>query len=134
MPSPDAALEIRTVANDPVPIRVRASGAWTFSGLKERRDQLAHDLAPNRRLAEVRQDRDPAGVSDRGDGLLRPEPFAPHVAPRPVPDDPGEGVLDAAREPGRDQRPSDGRAAERIVVTELQRRDLDIDRQPDLPQ
>ena len=29
MPSPDAALEIRTVAGDPVPIRVRASGAWT---------------------------------------------------------------------------------------------------------
>ena len=53
MPSPDAALEIRTVASDPVPIRVRASGAWTFSGLKERRDELAH------KLAEVRKQ--PAG-------------------------------------------------------------------------
>ena len=53
MTSPDAALEIQTVANDPVPIRVRASGAWTFDGLKAQREQLAH------RLAEVRDQ--PAG-------------------------------------------------------------------------
>ena len=52
MPSRDAALEIRTLAQDPVPIRVRASGAWTFSGLKERRLELA------RRLAEL--ERQPA--------------------------------------------------------------------------
>ena len=45
MPSPDAALEIQTVAGDPVPIRVRASGAWTFSGLKAQRDLLANRLA-----------------------------------------------------------------------------------------
>ena len=36
MPSRDAALEIRTLAQDPVPIRVRASGTWTFRGMKER--------------------------------------------------------------------------------------------------
>jgi phospholipid/cholesterol/gamma-HCH transport system permease protein len=45
MPSPDAALEIRTVVNDPVPIRVRASGAWTFTGLKARRVELAEQRA-----------------------------------------------------------------------------------------
>lgn len=45
MPSRDAALEIRTLAQDPVPIRVRASGAWTFSGLKERRLELTQRLA-----------------------------------------------------------------------------------------
>ncbi|MEO8143586.1 MAG: ABC transporter permease [Betaproteobacteria bacterium] len=45
MPPSDAALEIQTVAGDPVPVRVRASGAWTFSGLKSQRDRLAHCLA-----------------------------------------------------------------------------------------
>ena len=40
MPSTDAALEIETRAQEPVPVRVRASGAWTFSGLKERREEL----------------------------------------------------------------------------------------------
>jgi phospholipid/cholesterol/gamma-HCH transport system permease protein len=45
MPSPDAALEIKTVAGDPVPLRVRASGAWTFSGLKAQRSHIAHGLA-----------------------------------------------------------------------------------------
>lgn len=41
------------MAQDPVPIRVRASGAWTFSGLKEQRLELA------RRLAEL--EKQPAG-------------------------------------------------------------------------
>jgi len=45
MPSRDAALEIRTLAQDPVPIRVRASGAWTFNGLKEPRLELTRRLA-----------------------------------------------------------------------------------------
>ncbi len=44
MPSRDAALEIRTLAQDPVPIRVRASGAWTFNGLKEPRLVLMQRL------------------------------------------------------------------------------------------
>jgi phospholipid/cholesterol/gamma-HCH transport system permease protein len=52
MPSRDAALEIRTLAQDPVPIRVRASGEWTFNGLKEPRLELT------RRLAEL--ERQPA--------------------------------------------------------------------------
>jgi phospholipid/cholesterol/gamma-HCH transport system permease protein len=46
MPSTDAALEIETRAQgEPVPVRVRASGAWTFSGLKERRAELVRDFA-----------------------------------------------------------------------------------------
>ncbi len=56
MPGPDAALEIRTLAGDPAPLRVRASGRWTFSGLKERSEELARQLAdlerqPPERLA-----------------------------------------------------------------------------------
>jgi len=47
MPSRDAALEIRTLSQDPVPIRVRASGEWTFKGLKE------HELELDRRLTEL---------------------------------------------------------------------------------
>ena len=38
MPSPDATLEIQTVAGDPVPTRVRVRGTWTFSGLKLHRE------------------------------------------------------------------------------------------------
>jgi len=45
MPSRDAALEIRTLAQDPVPVRVRATGEWTFNGLKERRLELTQRLA-----------------------------------------------------------------------------------------
>ena len=45
MPSRDAALEIRTLAQDPVPIRVSASGIWTFRGMKEHAATLAHGLA-----------------------------------------------------------------------------------------
>jgi len=67
MPSPDAALEIRTVANDPVPYRVRASGAWTFSGLKERRDQLAHNLAEVRKQPAERVAWDLSGMSELDD-------------------------------------------------------------------
>ena len=45
MPSRDAALEIRTLAQDPVPIRVRGSGDWTFRGLKEHSEQFERHLA-----------------------------------------------------------------------------------------
>ena len=44
MPSRDAALEIQTLAQDPVPIRVRASGHWTFRGLKEHSVELERHL------------------------------------------------------------------------------------------
>src|SRR5258706_555526 len=45
MPSSDAALEIQTLAQDPLPVRVRASGNWTFSGIKEHHEQLQRHLA-----------------------------------------------------------------------------------------
>ena len=49
MPSLDAALDVRTLAQDPVPIRVRASGQWTFRGMKE------HDAEIARALAKLKQ-------------------------------------------------------------------------------
>ncbi|MFY9314892.1 MAG: ABC transporter permease [Burkholderiales bacterium] len=45
MPTRDAALEIQTLAQDPVPIRVRASGRWTFDGMKEHDAELSRHLA-----------------------------------------------------------------------------------------
>jgi phospholipid/cholesterol/gamma-HCH transport system permease protein len=67
MPSPDAALEIQTLANDPVPIRVRASGGWTFSGLKARHDELAHRLAELRKQPAGRVAWDLTGIADLDD-------------------------------------------------------------------
>jgi phospholipid/cholesterol/gamma-HCH transport system permease protein len=49
MPSRDAALEVRTLAQDPVPLRVRASGGWTFGGMKEHAIELASKLAELKR-------------------------------------------------------------------------------------
>jgi phospholipid/cholesterol/gamma-HCH transport system permease protein len=40
-----AALEIQTLAHEPVPVRVRASGGWTFGGLKERRLEIGRKFA-----------------------------------------------------------------------------------------
>ncbi|HTO09145.1 MAG TPA: ABC transporter permease [Myxococcota bacterium] len=45
MPTRDAALEVHTLAQDPVPIRVRASGLWTFRGMKEHDADLARKFA-----------------------------------------------------------------------------------------
>jgi len=50
MPGTDAALEIDTGGKAPASMRVRASGAWTFSGLKERREEIV------RRLAELEKE------------------------------------------------------------------------------
>ena len=48
MPSRDAALEIKTLAQDPtrgeMRVRVLASGDWTFHGLKERSEEFARHL------------------------------------------------------------------------------------------
>ena len=67
MTSPDAALEIHSVANDPVPTRARASGAWTFSGLKERRDELADRLAELKSQPADRVDWDLSGIAELDD-------------------------------------------------------------------
>ena len=49
MAASDAALEIETVAHDPVPMRVTAYGEWTFNGLKARRQEILRDLDELRR-------------------------------------------------------------------------------------
>jgi phospholipid/cholesterol/gamma-HCH transport system permease protein len=88
MPSPDAALEILHVADDPVPVRARASGAWTFSGLKEQREQLARRLDELRRQPAERVSWDLAGLAELDDAgavwLARALHGAKHVevAPR----------------------------------------------------
>jgi phospholipid/cholesterol/gamma-HCH transport system permease protein len=67
MPSSDAALEIQTLAQDPVPLRVRASGRWTFSGIKEHHDQLAHHLAELEKQPAERVAWDLTAVSELDD-------------------------------------------------------------------
>ena len=97
-------------------------------------DQLAEQRHLRRRLREVRQHRQPAGVADRLDRLPRAKALARHVR-RPAPaDEPPERVLDARREPGRDQGPGDRRPAQRVVVVRIEPRHLVVDRQADLAQ
>jgi len=67
MPSRDAALEIRTVAQDPVPTRVRASGEWTFKGLKERELELTRRLDELERLPADRVAWDLTAVDELDD-------------------------------------------------------------------
>ena len=62
----------------------------------------------------------------------RPDP--PDIAGSAVPEDPGESVLDAGRESGRDEGPREGRATERVVIARRQLGDLGVDRQPQLAQ
>jgi phospholipid/cholesterol/gamma-HCH transport system permease protein len=50
----DAELAVETVENDPVPTRVRASGDWTFAGLKTRREEILRALEDLRRMAPSR--------------------------------------------------------------------------------
>jgi phospholipid/cholesterol/gamma-HCH transport system permease protein len=71
MPSRDAALEIQTLAQDPsrdqMRIRVRASGLWTFHGLKEHSDELARHLAELEKQPPDRIAWDLTGVSELDD-------------------------------------------------------------------
>ena len=80
------------------------------------------------------EDRDAAGIPDRGDRILGAEALAPDVPRFTVPDDPGERVLDALGEPGGHQCPPDRRSAEGIVVVRIQVADLGIDREVDRAQ
>ena len=50
----DAALAIETVENDPVPMRVKASGEWTFAGLKAKREEITLRLEELRRVPPSR--------------------------------------------------------------------------------
>lgn len=54
MSSRDAALEIETLARAPIPTRVRASGAWTFSGLKTHQEEVTQRLAVLEKLPAER--------------------------------------------------------------------------------
>jgi phospholipid/cholesterol/gamma-HCH transport system permease protein len=50
----DAELAIENVDNDPAPTRVRASGDWTFAGLKTRRQEILRTLDDLRRIPPSR--------------------------------------------------------------------------------
>lgn len=67
MPSPDADLEILTAAGDAGAVRVRVSGAWTFSGLKARRELLARRLAEVKKLPAERVAWDLVGMVELDD-------------------------------------------------------------------
>jgi len=63
----DAALEIETVENDPAPMRVRASGEWTFAGLKTRREEILRSIEELRRTAPSRVAWDLTPITDLDD-------------------------------------------------------------------
>lgn len=67
MPAPDAALEIETVPHDPVPMRARAYGEWTFNGLKARREEILRGLAEVRRQPQGRVAWDLTQIADLDD-------------------------------------------------------------------
>jgi phospholipid/cholesterol/gamma-HCH transport system permease protein len=63
----DAALEVETVENDPVPMRVRASGEWTFAGLKTHRERILRALEDLGRTAPSRVAWDLTPIADLDD-------------------------------------------------------------------
>jgi phospholipid/cholesterol/gamma-HCH transport system permease protein len=65
MPSPEAALEIEAAAGGPG--RVRATGAWTFDGLKARRVSLVRALAELERAPPGRVAWDLTGIDELDD-------------------------------------------------------------------
>ena len=71
MPSLDAALDIRTLAQDPTQgqmrTRVLATGEWTFSGMKERREELATQLAELEKRPPATVGWDLTGVGEMDD-------------------------------------------------------------------
>jgi phospholipid/cholesterol/gamma-HCH transport system permease protein len=71
MPSRDAALEIQPLAQgpagDPARVGARATGAWTFSGLKEHREELARQLADLEKQPAGRVAWDLTGVGELDD-------------------------------------------------------------------
>ena len=67
MPSPDATFEILTAASDAGPVRARARGAWTFSGLKLHREQIAQRLTEVKKLPAERVAWDLVGIVELDD-------------------------------------------------------------------
>ena len=96
--------------------------------------QLAHDLDPRRRLAEMGQDGQAVGGPDRLDRLDRPEPAARHVARLAPAEQPREGILDAVRVAGLDQGPGDGRPAQRVVGRARHVEHVVVDREVEVAQ
>jgi phospholipid/cholesterol/gamma-HCH transport system permease protein len=67
MPSSAAALEIDLRVQGPAPVRARATGEWTFSGLKERHAELAQRLAELERRPAGQVAWDLSGISGLDD-------------------------------------------------------------------
>jgi phospholipid/cholesterol/gamma-HCH transport system permease protein len=63
----DAELAVETVENDPVPTRVRASGEWTFAGLKTRREEILRTFDDLRRIPPSRVAWDLTPIADLDD-------------------------------------------------------------------
>lgn len=63
MPARDAALEVETAEGEEYPLRARASGEWTFRGLKENRLELVRRLAELERAAPGRVAWDLTGIA-----------------------------------------------------------------------
>jgi phospholipid/cholesterol/gamma-HCH transport system permease protein len=63
----DAELSVETVENDPVPTRVRASGEWTFAGLKTRREEILRTLDDLRGIPPSRVAWDLTPIADLDD-------------------------------------------------------------------
>jgi phospholipid/cholesterol/gamma-HCH transport system permease protein len=83
MPTRDAALEIETLAQDPVPVHVRARGRWTFSGMKEHGRELERQLAALHQHSPERIAWDLSGIGELDDAgavwLVRALRGAKHV-------------------------------------------------------
>ena len=76
-------LEIETLAQDPVPVHVRARGRWTFSGMKEHGRELERQLAALHQHSPERIAWDLSGIGELDDAgaawLVRALRGAKHV-------------------------------------------------------
>ena len=114
MPSRDAALEIQTLAQDPssdeMRVRVLASGAWTFRGLKENSQQLELHLAELKKQPPGRIAWDLSGVGDLDDAgavwLVQALRGAPPARVAPVHRDILEQITNGLKVP-KEQEPFD---------------------------
>ena len=105
-----------------------------FEPAKPDLDEFAQERQPGWCLAEVGKDREASGRDDGPDRVVGPQAVAPDIARGAVADQACEGVLDARRVAGRDQRAGDRRTAERIVTVERDRGHLPVDPEIQLAQ
>src|SRR5436190_5992865 len=78
--------------------------------------QLAHEVEPERRFAEMGERRQPARRADRVDRFDRADAAPADVAGAAITDEADERVLHARCEARADQGPPDGRPAERRIL------------------